>query len=213
MEKGPSMPTMPHVLIVGGFLGAGKTTLLLQLIRHIQETRGTAYRIAVIENELGSVSIDADVIGETGYTVTNLLAGCICCTLLGELVPSMLKLVDEVEPHLIILEMTGIATPESIRETIDRYGGFETRTVSLADASRWARIRVPLHMLLERQLSGADIICINKIDLVDEEDFAAIHDEIRGMNPTAPLIPISASGQVAATDLERIVAFGSGDSR
>ena len=207
------MPAMPKVLIVGGFLGAGKTTLLLQLIRHIQETRSSAYRIAIIENEIGSVSIDANVIGETGYTVTNLLAGCICCTLLGELVPSMLKLVEEVDPQLIILETTGIATPGSIRETIDSYGGFEVRTVSLADASRWTRIRVPLHMLLERQLSGADVVCINKIDLVDEESFTAMRDEIRDMNADAPIIPISASGQIAAEDLERIVAFIGGDIR
>ena len=207
------MPAMPKVLIVGGFLGAGKTTLLLQLIRHIQETRSSAYRIAIIENEIGSVSIDANVIGETGYTVTNLLAGCICCTLLGELVPSMLKLVEEVDPQLIILETTGIATPGSIRETIDSYGGFEVRTVSLADASRWTRIRVPLHMLLERQLSGADVVCINKIDLVDEESFTAMRDEIRDMNADAPIIPISASGQIAAADLERIVAFIGGDIR
>ena len=207
------MPAMPKVLIVGGFLGAGKTTLLLQLIRHIQETRSSAYRIAIIENEIGSVSIDANVIGETGYTVTNLLAGCICCTLLGELVPSMLKLVEEVDPQLIILETTGIATPGSIRETIDSYGGFEVRTVSLADASRWTRIRVPLHMLLERQLSGADVVCINKIDLVDEESFTAMRDEIRDMNADAPIIPISASGQIAAADLERIVAFIGEDTR
>ena len=207
------MPAMPKVLIVGGFLGAGKTTLLLQLIRHIQETRSPAYRIAIIENEIGSVSIDANVIGETGYTVTNLLAGCICCTLLGELVPSMLKLVEEVDPQLIILETTGIATPGSIRETIDSYGGFEVRTVSLADASRWTRIRVPLHMLLERQLSGADVVCINKIDLVDEESFTAMRDEIRDMNADAPIIPISASGQIAAADLERIVAFIGEDTR
>ena len=103
MRKANTMEKEPQVLILSGFLGSGKTTVLMRLITYLRETRGEAYRIAIIENEIGSASVDSSIIREAGYSVTEMLAGCICCTLIGQLVPSIQRLCEELSPDLIIL--------------------------------------------------------------------------------------------------------------
>lgn len=199
------MSNKPNVLILSGFLGSGKTTVLIRLIEHLRAKHGTDYRIAIIENEIGSASVDSSIIQDAGYSVTELLSGCVCCTLIGQLVPALAKLTEELNPDLIILEATGVATPESMRDNISKYGGYEVRVATLVDASRWQRIVLALRILLEGQLEPADVICVNKIDLVDDEAVAEVERGIREMNADAPLIRFSATGSVPASELDQIV--------
>ena len=187
------MKGKPDVLILSGFLGSGKTTVLLRLIEHVRVTRGEDYRIAIIENEIGSSSIDTGVILEAGYSVTEMLSGCVCCTLIGQLVPALQKLADELGPQLVILEATGMAVPGTMRESIERYGGNAVRVCVLVDASRWERIVRALSILLEGQLEAADVVCVNKVDLVDEERLAAVEDSVRQMNASPPIVRMSAA--------------------
>ena len=199
------MSNKPNVLILSGFLGSGKTTVLIRLIEHLRAKHGTDYRIAIIENEIGSAAVDSSIIQDAGYSVTELLSGCVCCTLIGQLVPALAKLTEELNPDLIILEATGVATPESMRDNISKYGGYEVRVATLVDASRWQRIVLALRILLEGQLEPADVICVNKIDLVDDEAVAEVERGIREMNADAPLIRFSATGSVPASELDQIV--------
>ena len=199
------MSNKPNVLILSGFLGSGKTTVLIRLIEHLRAKHGTDYRIAIIENEIGSASVDSSIIQDAGYSVTELLSGCVCCTLIGQLVPALAKLTEELNPDLIILEATGVATPESMRDNISKYGGYDVRVATLVDASRWQRIVLALRILLEGQLEPADVICVNKIDLVDDEAVAEVERGIREMNADAPLIRFSATGSVPASELDQIV--------
>lgn len=198
------MSDKPNVLILSGFLGSGKTTVLLQLVRHLRIKHGDDYRIAIIENEVGSASVDTGVIAEAGYSVTEMLAGCVCCTLIGQLVPAIRKLTEELDPNLIVLEATGMATPGTMRDNIVQYGDCPVRVVTLVDASRWQRIVRALVILLEGQLECADIICVNKCDLVDDDQLGEVEATVREMNASAPIVHASALSPMSAADLDAI---------
>ncbi len=199
------MPEKPNVLILSGFLGSGKTTVLMQVIARLRAKNGPDYRIAIIENEIGSASVDSSIIQDAGYSVTEMLSGCICCTLIGQLIPAIEKLTEELEPNLIILEATGVATPETMGNNIRKYGGNPVRIVSLVDASRWQKILLALRILLEGQIEPADVICINKIDLVEDEELNEVERTVREMNANAPIVRASASSQMSDADLDALI--------
>ena len=112
------MQEKPKVIILSGFLGSGKTTVLVRMIERLREREGAGFRIAIVENEIGSASVDSSIIQEAGYSVTEMLSGCVCCTLIGQLIPALQKLEEELEPHLVILEATGVATPDSMANNL-----------------------------------------------------------------------------------------------
>lgn len=199
------MESKPKVLILSGFLGSGKTTVLMRIIGYLRKKGGDDYRIAIIENEIGSASVDSSIIQDAGYSVTEMLSGCVCCTLIGQLVPALEKLETELKPNLIILEATGMATPGSMRDNIVKYAGNDVRIVALVDASRWQRIIKALHILLEGQIEPADIICVNKVDLADPAMLDEIAASVREMNDQAPLLYVSADSPMDDADLEKIV--------
>ena len=199
------MEKAARVIILSGFLGSGKTTVLMQLITHLRAKHGDSYRIAIIENEIGSASVDASVIRDAGYSVTEMLSGCVCCTLIGELVPAIRRMREDLAPDLIILEATGIATPETIRNSISKYAGLPVRVITLVDAARWEKIRVALEMLLKGQLEPADVICVNKIDLVDESQIEEVEQSVREMNAEAPIVLMSAATPANPVDLDLLM--------
>ena len=199
------MASKPSVIILSGFLGSGKTTLLMRLVERLRAVRGEAYRIAIIENEIGSASVDSSIIQEAGYSVTEMLAGCVCCTLIGQLVPAINRLCDELEPDLVILEATGVAEPAGMRDNVERYAGLPVRIVTLVDAARWERIRIPLEMLLKSQLEPADAVCLNKVDLVDDGQITSIEESIREMNASAPIVRMSASVSAEPESIDTLI--------
>ena len=199
------MSERPRVIIFSGFLGSGKTTLLVRLIEHLRSKHGEGCRIVIIENEIGSASVDSSIIREAGYSVTEMLSGCVCCTLIGQLVPAIEKLIEEMNPRLIFLEVTGLATPDTVADNTRKYAGCDARIVTLVDASRWERIIIALSMLLEAQLEPADVICINKVDLVDNARVAEIEEDIRAKNASAAIVHANALDPISASDLDLIV--------
>ena len=208
-RRGGTVASKPSVIILSGFLGSGKTTLLMRLVERLRAVRGEAYRIAIIENEIGSASVDSFIIQEAGYSVTEMLAGCVCCTLIGQLVPAINRICDELEPDLVILEATGVAEPAGMRDNVERYARLPVRIVTLVDAARWERIRIPLEILLRSQLEPADAICLNKVDLVDEGALAAVEESVREMNAEAPIVRMSAAGPVDQATLDAILGGAS----
>ena len=100
-----------RVIILGGFLGSGKTSVLLQLARYLVDNEKNSFsevKVAIIENEIGDVGIDDKVIVNQGFSVTNLFAGCACCSLSGELVYNIKTIQKELNPEWLIIEATGI---------------------------------------------------------------------------------------------------------
>ncbi len=193
------------VVILGGFLGSGKTTILLQIIDYVRKRSAKDMPVAIIENEIGSVSVDGDVIAGAGYAVKNMLAGCACCTLLGELPDAVRGIQESLDPDVLVIEATGVAVPKSMREIIERYTGRRVRVCVVVDASRWRRILVPMGVVLGQQLKGADLICVNKVDLVDEGDAAFAESSVREMAPDARIARTSAASALARDVLALIV--------
>ncbi len=199
------MGTKPKVIILSGFLGSGKTTVLVRMIERLRQREGADFRIAIVENEIGSASVDSNIIQEAGYSVTEMLSGCVCCTLIGQLIPALSKLEEELDPHLVILEATGMATPDSMANNLRKYGGYPVRVVTLVDASRWQRIKLALQILLTAQVEPADIVCVNKVDLVEAEALAEIDADVHAINQDVPIVHMSASEPVDAALLDTVL--------
>lgn len=187
-----------NVAIFTGFLGSGKTSLLLPLARFLVDgTRREASEtsVVIIENEIGEVGIDDVVLRAEGLNVRELFGGCICCQLTADLTSCLNELASAVHPEWVLVEATGLATPQSIVETIRRYGKGVERLATLAvvDAQRWPELVEVLHPLVSKQVAGADVVLINKIDEVGEDAMRAVRDTVLTFNATAPVLEVSAT--------------------
>ncbi|MCL1835674.1 MAG: cobalamin biosynthesis protein P47K [Oscillospiraceae bacterium] len=187
------------VIILGGFLGSGKTTALMRFAHYLTDSSGKGgdYKVVILENEVGEVGIDDQFLRGGGFTVDNLFAGCACCTVSGELITAVDKIMREMAPEWLIIETTGIAYPGLMRENLQGALGLESRIVILTDASRWRRLRIPMDGLFRGQLENCDAILVNKIDLADDAALADMERDIREIEPNAPMMRISALQEVA----------------
>lgn len=181
------------ILILGGFLGSGKTSVLLQLASYLVK-QSPAYektRVAIIENEIGQIGIDDKVLRGNGYEVRDIFSGCVCCTLNSDLIYGIKEIQETVDPVWLIIEATGVAFPDKIAESISKCLGIASRMITIVDASRWKRIRIPLENLLEGQLRAARLILINKTDLVDELELMDVETDLGKLNSSAVMYRIS----------------------
>lgn len=185
------------VTILTGFLGAGKTSLLNQLITNHPEKK-----FAIIENEFGEVPIDGDLVIGASDAIFELANGCICCSLNGELVETLEKLLDsgKVFDHLII-ETTGMAEPDAVAAAFVSDPGIQSAfqldgTICLVDA---VSVQETLAEREEaaKQISFADHIVINKSDDVQPHYLDALKSRLREMNPLAD-ISLANYGRTAA---------------
>ena len=168
-ESAPSRsdPQVP-VTLVTGFLGAGKTSLLNHIL-----TSGHGKRIAVLVNDFGSVNIDAELIDNRDGEVVSLANGCICCSLGESLLVSVMQLVRaEQPPEHIVIEASGISDPFEIAHTfadpeLQPYAPLEG-VVAVVDAELAPGLEDEMARLAQRQVLAADIVVLNKTDLVDD---------------------------------------------
>ncbi len=192
-------------LIIGGFLGSGKTSLLLRLAAYMREKRGIK-KTVILENELGKVGIDDRVLSGAGYSVRGLFAGCVCCTMAGELSLTVREIERDLAPDWIVMEATGMAFPGTVRENLAEQLGIQARVVCLTDAKRWPRLLNAMGDLLPLQLQGADVVLINKTDLVDEEALQAVRESVAGFTgPDAAIFPVCLNEGVEPAILDRIL--------
>ena len=165
------------ITLVTGPLGSGKTTLL----RHILATRPT--KIAIVMNEFGEIAIDTKVIEGENVRIAELGGGCVCCSLLGEFEAAVTEIIKKVAPEIIIVETTGLAEPEAlvfnIQEALPecRLDG----VVSVIDADMLVRFPELGHTT-RLQIEGADILLLNKIDLVDAKQIEPLEAKLREIN-------------------------------
>jgi G3E family GTPase len=181
-----------EIYILSGFLGAGKTTLLQKIL---EEEQKKDRKVAVIMNELGSVSIDSDAIPEK-IPLKELLNGCVCCTLSGKLEAQLSDLIHQYELDVIYIETTGAAHPVEVLDAClsplfaDR---IQIKSIiSLVDASRWNdrnSLRIPLQKLITEQVKHADTILMNKVDKISERKQKEIENELQTLNSAAMIIP------------------------
>ncbi len=184
MSQQTSSEKIP-VTVLTGYLGAGKTTLLNRIL---SEPHGKKY--AVIVNEFGEIGIDNDIVVGADEEVFEMNNGCICCTVRGDLVRILDGLMRRKGKFdAIIVETTGLADPAPVAQTffIDENVGRKTRldaVVTVADA-KWLNDRLKDAPEAKNQIAFADVILINKTDLVTPEELSEVEARIRGINPYA----------------------------
>lgn len=172
--------------VIGGFLGTGKTTLLNRLLR--QDRR----RLAVLVNDFGAVDIDADLVASHDGETISLYNGCICCSLATGFSDALVRLLDSpVPPEHIVVEASGVGDPWSIAEIALLEPDLRlAAAIVLADAEQTAaHLADPaLADTVRRQFRRADLVLLNKTDLVDAAGLARARDAIRAVRPDARLI-------------------------
>lgn len=200
------------VTVLTGYLGAGKTTLLNRIL---SEPHG--HKFAVIVNEFGEIGIDSELVVNADEEVFEMNNGCVCCTVRGDLI----RIIDGLMRRkgrfdAIIVETTGLADPAPVAQTffVDADVGRRTRldaVVTVADA-RWLRDRLQDSPEAKNQIAFADVILINKTDLVSEDELLDVEAHVRAINPYADLhptercsVPIGRVLDRKAFDLDRIL--------
>lgn len=211
----PAAQRLP-VTVLTGYLGAGKTTLLNRILSYEH-----GLKVAVIVNEFGEVGIDNQLVVRTDEDIFEMNNGCICCTVRGDLIRiigNLMKRRDRFD-HLVI-ETTGLADPAPVIQTffVDEDLRDELRldaVVTLVDLKH-----VEQHWdseELQEQLAFADVLVLNKTDLVDDDTRRAIERRVRAINPVARLltsqnaaVPMQALLGVEAFELERALSLDPG---
>ncbi len=177
------------VTIIGGFLGAGKTTLLNYIL---SENHGV--RAGVLVNDFGAINIDAKlVVGVDGDTVS-LANGCVCCSIRDDLIPACMTLVQrEKPPELLIVETSGVSEPLQVANTfmlpeIERMMALDN-VITVVDAEQFPGLmRGEMASLARMQLRDADMVVLNKVDLVNEKDLVAVKTLVREVAPRGRII-------------------------
>ena len=179
-------------------MGSGKTTLLLSLARYLVDSSrsGSVYKVVILENEVGREGIDDKLLRGNGFNVENLFNGCACCTLAGELVSAAYEIEKEYAPDWLIVETTGLAYPGLIQDNLSAGIGMDSRVCTVVDVSRWKRLMNAMRELFVGQTERADVVLMNKTDLVPEQVLNDVGKDIAKMNPDAVRIATSAVGHV-----------------
>ena len=192
-------------LIIGGFLGSGKTSLLLSLIAYMQKNLGIE-KTVILENEIGKIGIDDRILSGTGYEVRGMFAGCVCCTMAGELSLTVKAVERDFAPDWIVMECTGMAFPQNVKENLYQALGIKARICCLADAKRWPRLLGAMESLISIQLQEADVVLLNKTDLIGEESLASVRESAAGFcGPGCAIYPVSLQNGIDSAVLDKIL--------
>ena len=180
------------VTIITGFLGSGKTTLLNHIL-----TNQEGLKSAVLVNEFGEIGIDNDLIVKSDEDIIELTNGCICCTINGELLEAINKILDtNKDIEYLIVETTGLADPLPVAMTINsaRDQLRLDSIITLVDAENFNNETIS-SQIARSQIIYGDIILINKCDLVTQEKIASIELEISNVKSN-PRILKSIKGEI-----------------
>lgn len=171
------------ITIITGYLGAGKTTLLRNILNNADQ------KLAIIMNEFGEINIDGKIIKGKNVNMTELLGGCVCCSLTGEFEAAIKEIIDKVKPDAIVVETTGVAEPDAVVVDIQdnlpdlRLDG----VITVVDSD--AIIKFPTIGHTGRmQIEIADIILLNKVDLIDNKKLKEVENKIKSINEAAAII-------------------------
>ncbi|WP_028609426.1 CobW family GTP-binding protein [Paenibacillus harenae] len=180
------------VYLISGFLGSGKTTLLRRVLDYCE---AAGKRPAVIMNELGDINLDGQLLGG-GVPMAEMLSGCICCTIRGDLGLEISQLIDEHGPDVIFIESTGVANP---METLDGvteaalYKEIGLRgIITVVDGpellNRGRNGKGRTYKLMQEQIRCATLLLLNKADKLEPEELVEAQQQLRVLNAHAPII-------------------------
>ena len=212
MSEATTTPQIP-VTVLTGYLGSGKTTLLNRIL---SENHGRRY--AVIVNEFGEIGIDNDLIVESDEEIYEMNNGCVCCTVRGDLIRVVEGLMRRPGRFdAIVVETTGLADPAPVAQTFFMDDDVRGKTrldavVALVDAKHLP-LRLKDSKEAEDQIAFADVVVLNKTDLVTEDELARVEATVRAINPAARIHRTQRAGldlsevlDRGAFDLKRVLA-------
>jgi G3E family GTPase len=193
-----------QILIISGFLGSGKTSVLMPFVKHLS---AKGKKIAIIENEIGEIGVDDLYLKENGLHVKEIYHGCVCCNLRTDLIGSLIALERDHKPEVIVMEPTGVADPYQTLSALTGYPGYvESKTmVSIVDVERFEDImelKIPLAI---EGVKSADLIALNKIDLISPENLETLKDKIQSINPNSEVKSVSAHDEKLLNDLFELI--------
>ena len=199
--------TRTPVTILTGFLGSGKTTLLNRIL-----TENHGKRIAVIENEFGEVGVDHELVIGAEEEIFEMNNGCICCTVRGDLIRILGKLMKRKDRFdYILIETTGMADPGPVVQTFFMDDEMKEHlrvdgVVTLVDARHIVE-HIDTQTEAQEQIAFADVILLNKTDLVNDDELARLETRIQSMNSEARIVRT----RNAAVDMEAVLNVGGFD--
>lgn len=176
-------------LVVSGFLGSGKTTLVRHLLAAAQ---AEGARVAFVSNELGELGIDRALLGGGTESFVELAGGCVCCALNDALYDTLIALRASVDPDRIVIETSGVAVPHDVQLTFYqppiRDWISEEAVVVVVNAEQVLEGR-DLDGTFSEQIESADLVLLNKVDLVPADAVPALQAAVAEMNPGVPVLP------------------------
>lgn len=179
-----------YVDVIAGFLGSGKTTTILNLLKQREAAGG---RTVLLVNEFGQVGVDGATLEGTGGAVRELVSGCICCTLRNDFVVQLQEIATTLEPDLVVLEPSGVASLRDILQAMEspRLRGLVegVRSVLVLDADDYDWFTALSEEFVGAQLGLAQLILLNKTDLASEDLVAQVTADVERRNPLAVVLP------------------------
>ncbi|WP_439514617.1 CobW family GTP-binding protein [Oceanibaculum nanhaiense] len=175
------------VTVIGGYLGAGKTTLVNHLLRHPE-----GRRLAVLVNEFGDLPIDADLIERRDEDMIAIAGGCVCCSYGSDLIEALERLLTlDPRPDHLLIEASGVALPGGIASSLTLLMGYRLDAVLVLADAETIRARAADRYLgdtIARQLADADLVLLNKADLVSSDYLAETGEWLAGASPRARIV-------------------------
>lgn len=171
--------------LFSGFLGSGKTTIIGHLIDDLQSQ---GVQIAYIKNEVGSDTVDEDIVRGKNILTKELLNGCICCTLVGNFHAALTEIVETIHPDRIIIEASGVSDPTAIALTLNAHPLiYRDGIITIIDVVNYNGVPV-FDKVAQRQAEFTDLIIFNKVEQVSEDRKRQVVGYVREVNTKAPIV-------------------------
>lgn len=159
--------------VVTGYLGSGKTTLIINSVReHLKDKK-----VAIVVNEFGEVGLDGKILKNAYSEVLEIEEGCICCKLSQEFERSVVKIMQDYRPDVIVVESSGTSEPFPIIFSLRTVGTAVEGVICVVDSKNFLKYRD--EGTARYQLASSNIVVLNKTDLVDEDTLRRVEEEVR----------------------------------